>query len=254
MPRPAGLRSVTIVREPGAAFADARLAALYDVLEGDRSDLDAYVAISQEARARSVVDVGCGTGSLATLLVRRGMNVVGVDPAAASLDVARAKPDGERVQWVLGDATALLDRRLHADLAVMTANVAQEIVADFDWHQTLRAIRASLRPAGWLAFETRRPDARAWEQWDMPPSRFDLPDGASAVVSRRVREVALPLVTFESEVIIDGEVLRSSSTLRFRNQEEVERDLVEHDFRVVDVRDAADRPGKEYVFLTRKRH
>lgn len=88
----------------------------------------------------------------------------------------------------------------------------------------------------------------------MPPSRFDLPDGASAVVSRRVREVALPLVTFESEVIIDGEVLRSSSTLRFRNQEEVERDLVEHDFRVVDVRDAADRPGKEYVFLTRKRH
>lgn len=30
------------MREPDAAFADPRLAVLYDVLDGDRADLDGY--------------------------------------------------------------------------------------------------------------------------------------------------------------------------------------------------------------------
>jgi 2-polyprenyl-3-methyl-5-hydroxy-6-metoxy-1,4-benzoquinol methylase len=33
--------------------------------------------------ARSVLDVGCGTGSFACMLAQRGIEVVGVDPAAA---------------------------------------------------------------------------------------------------------------------------------------------------------------------------
>jgi ubiquinone/menaquinone biosynthesis C-methylase UbiE len=47
---------------PDAHFADPRLARIYDPLEGDRRDLDAYVAMAAEFGARSVLDVGCGTG------------------------------------------------------------------------------------------------------------------------------------------------------------------------------------------------
>ena len=59
------------MRPPDALFADPRLAVLYDALDGDRSELDAYEALVDEAGARSVVDVGCGTGSLAVRLAAR---------------------------------------------------------------------------------------------------------------------------------------------------------------------------------------
>jgi 2-polyprenyl-3-methyl-5-hydroxy-6-metoxy-1,4-benzoquinol methylase len=79
-------------RVPDAIFADRRLAPLYDVFDGDRDDLAAYHCIVDELGAGLVLDVGCGTGSLAILLARHGHRVVGVDPAEASLDVARAMP------------------------------------------------------------------------------------------------------------------------------------------------------------------
>jgi ubiquinone/menaquinone biosynthesis C-methylase UbiE len=91
----------------GEAFADPRLAAIYDPLDPDRSDLDAYVRIAEEFGARRVLDIGCGTGVFALLLADRGIDVIGVDPAQASIDVARGKPGSERVRWICGDATAL---------------------------------------------------------------------------------------------------------------------------------------------------
>jgi SAM-dependent methyltransferase len=113
------------VREPDATFSDPRQAILYDVFNNDRSDLEAYVRIADEVEAHRVVDVGCGTGSLAVRLAELGFSVIGVDPAGASLDVARAKPNAELVTWVHGDATSLLGLEAAADLAVMTGNVAQ---------------------------------------------------------------------------------------------------------------------------------
>ncbi len=247
-------RSITVgpMRDPDAGYADPRQAVLYDVFEDDRRDLDMYVAIAQELSARSVIDIGCGTGALAVRLAALGLQVVGVDPAVASLDVARGKPHAERVEWVEGDATELERRDVSADLAVMTGNVAQVFVADDDWHLTLGAVSSCVRPGGWFVFETRRPDVRDWESWGTPPTTVTIPGAATAVTSMRVTEVALPLVTFESETVVDGVALRSVSTLRFRGREEIERDLVAHGFEVVDVRDAPDRPGKEFVFVARR--
>lgn len=240
------------MREPDAAFADPRQAVLYDAFDGDRSDLDAYIAIAEEVGAQRVIDVGCGTGSLAVRLAAMGLSVVGVDPAEASLDVAGAKPSAELVTWVHGDATHLVEFGLGADLAVMTGNVAQVFVSDDDWSDTLDAVRASLRPGGWFVFEARRPEARDWESWNVAPTRVTLLDGRAAIVSRTVTEVALPVVTFEGSTTIGDEVLRSASTLRFRERHDLEADLVEHGFTVIDVRDAPDRPGKEYVFLAQR--
>ena len=240
------------MREPDAIFADPRQAVLYDVFEDDRADLDAYVAIAEELGARSVIDIGCGTGSLAVRLAGLGLQVIGLDPAVASLEVARRKPHAEGVEWIAGDATALEGRRVSADLAVMTGNVAQVFITDDDWHLTLDALRSSLRPGGWLVFETRRPEVRDWESWRTPPTTVTIPGASSAITSMTVTEVALPLVTFESETVVDGEALRSTSTLRFRDRVEIERDLAAHGFEVEEVRDAPDRPGKELVFVARR--
>lgn len=237
------------MREPDAGFADPRQAVLYDFFNGDRSDLDAYVAIAYEVGAHRVVDIGCGTGSLAVRLAERGFSVTGVDPAQASLDIARAKPYGELVTWIHGDATSLVGLETAADLAVMTGNVAQVFVSDEDWDATLRAARTCLRPGGRLVFETRRSEVRDWENWNRAPSPVAMPDGRTAVVSCTVTDVALPLVTFEGSTAIGEEIMRSTSTLRFRERDEIERDLGRHGFDVLDVRDAPDRPGKEMVFL-----
>ena len=146
-----------------AHYTEPRLAALYDPLDQDRSDLEVYAAMAAEFGARSVLDIGCGTGTLACLLASRGFSVTGLDPALASLDIARAKPFGDRVRWVHGPADALPP--LHVDLATMTGNVAQVFITDEEWGAVLAAAHAALRPGGRLVFETRDPARHAWLEW-----------------------------------------------------------------------------------------
>lgn len=236
---------------PDAVFADPRLAALYDPLDPDRSDLDEYLALAEDLGARSVLDIGCGTGTFALLLAARGMVVVGVDPALASLEVARAKAGADQVSWVHGTAAGVPP--LAVDLVTMTANVAQAIVADYEWSATLHAAFDRLRPGGHLVFETRIPARRAWEQWAGPITTTEV-DGVGPVREwYEIVTVESPLVTFRSATRLpDGEVLWSESTLRFREREEVERDLASAGFDLIDVRDAPDRPGREWVFVATK--
>lgn len=232
-------------------FEHPRLAAIYDALDPDRRDLDVYVAIAEELGARRVLDVGCGTGTFALLLADRGLDVTGVDPAAGSLDVARAKPGSERVRWICGDANAL--PTLRVDLATMTANVAQAIVDPSDWEGTLRGVHAALRPGGHFVFETRNPARRAWQEWNRTASdKITEIEGVGAVESWvEVVDVSGPLVTFRWTWVFasDGQVLTSDSTLRFRERDEVEATLVAHGFALEEVRSAPDRPGREFVFF-----
>lgn len=239
---------------PDGIFDDPRLAQVYDPLDPDRGDLDVYVDMAIELGAASVLDVGCGTGTFACLLARRGIRVTAVDPARASLDVARAKPDADAVDWLLGDATTLPP--LSVDAAFMTANVAQVFLTDDDWAATLRGIRGALRPRGMLVFETRDPLRRAWEQWtpDLTWTVVEIP-GVGLVESwEEVTAVNGSLVTFRSMTAFrrDDVVLESTSTLRFRERSEIEESLVLEGYDLTEVRDAPDRPGREFVFLSRR--
>lgn len=240
---------------PDPIFSDPRLATLYDPLDPDRSDLDVYAAIAQEFHAGSVLDVGCGTGVFALMLAARGLDVVGVDPAEASLNVARAKPGAEAVRWIHGDATDVPP--LGADLAVMTANVAQVFLSDADWRDTLRAVGKALRPDGRLVFETRDPERRAWQNWsrDHTFSTVEVPGVGPVQSWCEVLDVSPPYVSFRWTYVFksDGAVLASDSTLRFRDRGEIEASLQECGFVVDELRDAPDRPGRELVFVARRK-
>ncbi|MEU7916838.1 hypothetical protein [Microbispora bryophytorum] len=52
--------------------------------------------------------------------------------------------------------------------------------------------------------------------------------------------------------LADGAVVTSDSTLRFRDRDEVETSLVANGYRVLEVRDAPDRPGREFVFVAQR--
>ncbi len=61
------------------------------VIAGVRSQLDltAY---------KTILDVGCGTGALCTVLNAMGLSVTGMDPAEKMLNIAKKKLKGEPVQ------------------------------------------------------------------------------------------------------------------------------------------------------------
>lgn len=235
-------------------FGHPRLAAIYDRLDPDRSDLDAYLFMAREFGARRVLDIGCGTGVFALLLAEQGYDVVGVDPADASVAVARGKPGADRVRWFSSDAAALPP--LQVDLATMTANVAQAITAPEGWTDTLHAAYRALRPGGRVVFETRNPARRAWEAWNREASHSvtTVPDVGEVQSWVEVTDVTWPLVTFRWTYVFaaDGQVLTSDSTLRFRERQETEAELTELGYVVEDVRDAPDRPGYEFVFVARR--
>ena len=234
-----------------ALFGVPRLAGVYDALDAGRGDLEHYVAMVGEFGARRVLDVGCGTGELACWLGRLGVEVVGVDPAAASLEVAKGKEFADQVRWIHGDATTLPP--LEVDLAVMTGNVAQVFLTDEEWAATLHGVRDALRLGGRFVFETRDPARRAWEEWTREHTHgvTEIPGVGEVERWGDLVEVAPPFVSFRHTYVFrsDGAVYTSDSTLRFRERDEVEASLTAAGFAVDDVRDAPDRPGLEFVFV-----
>jgi SAM-dependent methyltransferase len=239
---------------PDDIFEHPRLIAIYDALDPDRGDLDVYLDIVAELGARRVLDVGCGTGVFALLLAGRGVDVTGVDPASGSLAIARAKSGSDRVRWLHGDATTLPP--LQVDLATMTGNAAQAVVAPADWDGLLRGVHDALRPGGHFVFETRVPADQAWRQWNRADSCLvsDLPGVGAVEHWYDLLDVSGPLVTFRGTWVFasDGQRLTSDSTLRFRDRDEVAESLAANGFTVTDVRDAPDRPGREFVFFARR--
>jgi len=237
-----------------AHFEHPRLAAIYDALDADRSDLEVYVDIVDELGVHRVLDVGCGTGTFALILAGRGLDVVGVDPAAGSLDVAQAKRGAGGVRWIHGDATSLPP--MEVDLATMSGNVAQAIVDGPEWEGTLGGVHAALRPGGYLVFETRDPACHAWEDWNRAASyrAAEIPGVGNVESWVELTDVDGALVSFRSTFVFasDGQVLTSDSTLRFRGRNEVAAALVAHGYAVDGVRDAPDRPGRELVFFARR--
>lgn len=220
-------------------------------MDPDRGDLDVYAAMVDEFDADTVLDVGCGTGTFACLLARRSKNVVGSDPALASVQVAARKPGADRVRWLVGDATAIPE--LQVDMVTMTGNVAQVFVTDEDWAATLAAARAALRPGGRLVFETRDPAKEAWRDWtpERTHKHVDIPGLGGVENWVDLIAVCLPLVSFRTTFVFasDGAVLTSDSTLRFRDRDEVIGSLRAVGLAVEDIRGAPDRPGLEMVFV-----
>lgn len=233
-------------------FGKQRLADIYDLVDSDRSDLDAYERLVDELGARTVLDIGCGTGTFACRLAQRGIEVVAVDPALASLDVARRKPGADRVRWLEGDARAV--PALAMDLVTMTANVAQVFLGDAEWLATLAVARASLLPQGSLVFEVRDPVREPWTQWsrEQTQRRVELPGAGAVETWIDLTEVSLPFVSFRHTFVFvaDGAVLTSDSRLRFRSRAELHGSLRASGFAVREVRDAPDRPGRELVFIS----
>lgn len=142
-------------------YDDPALVRFYD-LENGWSE-DTRLCARMAAQATSVLDLGCGTGLLLSSLPGT-IRLVGVDPAAAMLEVARNRPGGRHVSWVEADARSL---RLGEtfDLIVLTGHAFQVFLTDADQLAVLQTIASHLAPRGCFIFDSRNPDIREWREW-----------------------------------------------------------------------------------------
>ena len=195
-------------------FSEPRLTELYDAFCAGREDFGFYLPLVMSAK--SVLDVGCGTGELLRLAreAGHGGRLCGLDPAEAMLEQGRKRRD---VEWLHGDLTTV-DWHHEFDLVVMTGHTFQVFVEDHQLRSSLAAIRSALTEDGRFVFETRNPSARGWEAWT-PDNAVEIVHSGNVV--RMAHQVETPVegdvVSFTATYTSPSwdEPLVSRSTLRF---------------------------------------
>ncbi|HEY9549432.1 MAG TPA: class I SAM-dependent methyltransferase [Kiloniellaceae bacterium] len=209
-------------------YNDPDLVQLYDLENSWGADF--YFCAGLAAEAKSVLDLGCGTGELAAGLTD-GRQVVGVDPAAAMLEVAQRRPGGDKVEWIEADARGLrLGRRF--DLVLLTGHAFQVFLTPEDQAAALRTIALHLSPRGRFVFDSRNPAAGAWQDWTPERSRRELLHPAFGAVEAwndAVHDAASGIVAYETHYRIasTGRHLAARAQIRFTPKEELEELIAE---------------------------
>jgi ubiquinone/menaquinone biosynthesis C-methylase UbiE len=138
----------------------------------------------------AVVDVGCGTGTMAIALADAGAAVTGVDGDPEVLAIAHAKPGAGAVQWRKATATALPVAGESADRVVMSL-LLHHLGAEAK-RTALAEARRVLRPGGrlhvadWGRPRGALPRAGAWllQRVDEAESlREQLAHGVASVIA-----------------------------------------------------------------------
>lgn len=139
-----------------------RVSSMFDAIAGRYDLMNTVMTWGQEPRlvrhtvARAnipagarVLDLATGTGDLAFEILKQhpDAEVVGADIAPEMMEVGRAREGGDRVEWLVADATDLPfeDASFHS----VTHGYLLRNVADIP--QTLAEQFRVLRPGGWVA-------------------------------------------------------------------------------------------------------
>ena len=140
------------------------LAASYDRLTNDvdyESVVDFYNQILRRegVNPRTAVDLACGTGSVAMLLAKQGLRVIGVDMAEDMLTVAaeKAMELSNPPMFVCQTLQALRLPR-GVDLAVCALDSLDYITDPEDCAKAIRRVYKALNPGGVFIFDVNTPE------------------------------------------------------------------------------------------------
>ena len=135
----------------------------YDITDTDRAPFIGFYRRLVTGRTRSLLELGCGTGTITTAMARElaraqlpGARVVGVDESPRMLDVARRR--GETIEWVLGDIRALPVSGPF-DLIISCFNTLQHLLTDEDLALAFGEARRVIADDGFFAFDIYHPNA-----------------------------------------------------------------------------------------------
>ena len=167
----------------------------YDPLEGYRDpqsyDLedggyDADVPLTEQLARESgspLLDVACGTGTMAVRLALQGYAVTGVDIVPEMIEWASQKATARNVSidWVVADARKFsLQKQFR--FVYMLGNAFQHFLTREDQEAMLARVREHLHPMGCFLFGTRNPSPRNLYEARYPdPQKYTMEDGTQLI-------------------------------------------------------------------------
>ena len=139
------------------------LAASYDGLMADGAYRRRAAFLERRLRkspipVETVLDLACGTGTIACLLAKKGYQVLATDGSEEMLTQAAAKATGlERPPLFLHQAMPRLRLAQPADAVVSTLDSLNYLTAERDLKETFRRVRRWLKPGGLFLFDVNTP-------------------------------------------------------------------------------------------------
>jgi SAM-dependent methyltransferase len=153
-----------------APYADAEIAALYDLSWFDYADdLDMYAQFAARGRGRAL-EIMAGSGRVALHLARSGVHVTAVDSSPAMLGRLRARLDDEtrdRIRIIEADVRDF-DAGGTFDLVFCALISFEHLLTDDDALAALRCVRAHLAPGGVFVVELRTLGSVDWSSEGTP--------------------------------------------------------------------------------------
>ncbi len=205
------------------------LARIYDEDNPDEPDHDYYRELADEKSAKNLLDLGCGTGILTVTFAQQGRSIVGIDPSESMLNIARERPQERGIEWRIGTSQNIETDSF--DFAILSGNAVMHILNQ-DWNGTLADIARGLKKGGTLTFETRNPEAKAWESWSHEKYQRHTSVGLLEETVSVSQADQNGVVCLKSENYFVNQNLHFSTALRlqFRTYEEISSQLEEHGF------------------------
>ncbi|MFI6441588.1 class I SAM-dependent DNA methyltransferase [Streptomyces sp. NPDC050759] len=152
--------------EPVAATYDESLAEMFSP---DAVEPAVEVLAELAGAGGRALELGVGTGRIALPLVRRGVEVHGIDLSRAMVDRLRAKPGGEAVGVTIGDfATARAPGTF--SVACLVFNTIMNLTTQDAQVDCFRNVAAHLGPGGTFVVEVMVPQLRK-----LPPGQNAVP-------------------------------------------------------------------------------
>lgn len=215
-------------------FSDPRLVASYDALNALGKDSEFFCELASKLSAKTIIDLGCGTGLLTCELAKRGHRMIGIEPAGGMLDIARNKPYADKVQWIEGGYEKFAG--LTADMILMTSHVAQFFLDNSEWQAMLQAAYKALKPGGHIIFDSRTPIFPPYQTWptEASPRRVEDPTVGAIDWWYKLLEIKGNRVCYQLyyHFINSDETVVSTDELIFRSRDELTKSLESAGFKV----------------------
>lgn len=139
------------------------LAASYDALMADGAYRRRAAFLTRRLKkspipVETVLDLGCGTGTITCLLAKRGYQVLATDISEEMLTQAAAKAAMlDRPPLFLRQAMPRLRLARPVDAAVSTLDSLNYLTVERDLRETFRHVRRWLKPGGLFLFDVNTP-------------------------------------------------------------------------------------------------
>jgi ubiquinone/menaquinone biosynthesis C-methylase UbiE len=170
--------------DPLAGYRDPQA---YDLAD---AGYDADVPLTEQLARElggPLLDIACGTGTMAIRLAQQGYQVTGVDIVPEMIEWAsqKAVAQGVSIEWVVADArTFHLQKQFR--FIYMLGNAFQHFLTREDQEALLARVRKQLHPEGCFLFGTRNPSPRnLFEARYSEPQKFMMDDGTQLVVTEQ---------------------------------------------------------------------